>query len=228
MANLALVEPRPTPPPVAPEPPPLPAKAEKSKLRSAWISFASRILAQLIGAAATIGLGVVVMTNYSAPNAPIAAAAPAKPADVRRAGAAPAVIPNQEPVIAVLPLLNLSGDPRFDAFAGALTESLIAELAASRRMQVISRTSTLAHKTVTKALPAIASDLGASLVVEGSVIADKKRVRVIAQLIDGATDRHLWARTFDREGADFLALEAELASAVAREVEQAVAQRRPQ
>jgi hypothetical protein len=82
---------------------------------------------------------------------------------------------------------------------------------------VISRTSSMRYRGSGKALPAIARELGATLVVEGSVARDGGRIRVTAQLIDAATDLHVWTGTYDRHGED-LAVQAEVAAAIARGV----------
>ena len=120
--------------------------------------------------------------------------------------------------VAVLPLANLSGDPEQEYFSDGMTDALITDLSSIRALRVISRTSTLQYKKSNKLLPVIARELGVTHIVEGSVVRSGSRVRVTAQLIDAATDQHLWARSFDREAGDILALHSELASAIAGEV----------
>jgi tetratricopeptide (TPR) repeat protein len=100
-----------------------------------------------------------------------------------------------------------------------MTEALIADLAKIRALRVISRTSAMRFKGVRRPLPDIARELGVDAVVEGSVAVDEGRVRVTAQLIDARSDRHLWAETYERSLDETLALQAELASAIARQVE---------
>ena len=134
------------------------------------------------------------------------------------------VIDTQPPddTIAVLPFANLSGDPDEEYFADGMTEALIANLAKIESLKVISRTSAMRFKDTTLPLPEVAAALHATRVVEASTQRDGGHVRIIAQLVDGATDRHLWAETFDRDLADVLTLQSELAQQIAREIQAAV------
>jgi serine/threonine protein kinase/Tfp pilus assembly protein PilF len=122
-------------------------------------------------------------------------------------------------VLAVLPLENLSRDPSQDYFADGMTEVLIANLARIGALKVISRTSVMRYKGARKGLPEIAQELKADAVIEGSVLQSGNRVRITAQLIHAATDQHLWAESYERDLRDVLALQSEVAQAVAREVE---------
>jgi TolB-like protein/tetratricopeptide (TPR) repeat protein len=124
--------------------------------------------------------------------------------------------------IAVLPLQNLSGDPRQDYFADSMTEELIADLGQVSASRVISRTSMMTYKGTTKTLPQIARELGVDTVVEGSVLRQGKEVRITAQLIDARTDHHLWARSYVRELNDVLTLQAEVARTIADQIRIAV------
>lgn len=121
--------------------------------------------------------------------------------------------------LAVLPLQNLSGDPSQDYFADGLTEALTTDLARSESLQVISRSSSMAYKNSNKSLPVIARELHADAVIEGSVQRSGGRVRVTAQLIRAATDKHVWAATFERDFKDILALEDDVASSIAGQVQ---------
>ncbi|HTF25167.1 MAG TPA: tetratricopeptide repeat protein [Candidatus Limnocylindria bacterium] len=121
--------------------------------------------------------------------------------------------------IAVLPLLNLSGDPAQDYLADGMTEALTTDLARMESLQVISRTSAIQYKATKKSLPVIARELNADAVVEGSVQRSGNRVRVTAQLVRASDDRHLWANTYERDFPDVLALQDEVASAIAKQVE---------
>ena len=121
--------------------------------------------------------------------------------------------------IAVLPLENLSRDPAQDYFADGVTDALITSLAQIRALKVISRTSIMRYKGTTKSLQEIARELGADAVLEGTVQRDGTRVRISAQLIQAATDTHLWARSYDRDLTDILRLEGELAGVVAGEIQ---------
>lgn len=120
--------------------------------------------------------------------------------------------------LAVLPLSNLSGDPQQDYFADGMTEELITRLAKLGNLRVTSRTSIMGYKETRKKVPEIARELGVDAVVEGSVVRDGSRVKVTAQLIDGATDRHIWVESYERELTDILPLQSDIAQAIAREV----------
>jgi TolB-like protein/Tfp pilus assembly protein PilF len=120
--------------------------------------------------------------------------------------------------IAILPLQNLSGDPRQEFFADGMTEELIADLGQVGPLRVISRTSVMTYKNTKKTLPEIAHELGVDAIVEGSIWREGSRVRVAAQLIDAMTDEHLWAHTYDRSLTSVLALQGEVAQAIADEI----------
>jgi serine/threonine-protein kinase len=140
----------------------------------------------------------------------------ARPASrAQRDAAAPGVIRS----IAVLPLDNYSGDSGQDYFAEGMTDELTAKLATISRLRVISRGSAMQFKGANRPpTPEIAKTLDVDAVVEGSVLRSGERVRVTAQLIDARADRHLWARSFERSSRDVLALQDELASAIARQI----------
>ncbi len=121
--------------------------------------------------------------------------------------------------IAVLPLENLSGDPGQEYVADAMTTSLIFDLAKLGTLRVISRTSAMRYRNATIPLPQIAEELGVDAIVEGSVQIAGDRVRIHAQLIDGRSDHHVWAKQYDRDARDVLALQREIAHAIAREIE---------
>ena len=120
--------------------------------------------------------------------------------------------------LAVLPLSNLSGDPQQEYFADGMTEELITRLAKLGNLRVTSRTSVMGYKGTRKKIPEIARELGVDAVVEGSVVRDASRVKVTAQLIDGETDRHIWAESYERELTEILPLQSDVAQAIAREV----------
>jgi TolB-like protein/Tfp pilus assembly protein PilF len=120
--------------------------------------------------------------------------------------------------IAVLPLANLSGDPEQEYFSDGMTEALISNLAKIGALRVISRTSTMHYKDTRKTLPEIAQELNVDAIVEGSVLRDGDRVRITAQLIDGASDQHLWTEEYERDMKDVLLLQSEVAQAIAREI----------
>ena len=121
--------------------------------------------------------------------------------------------------LAVLPLQNLSGDAAQEYFSDGMTDALTTSLARMESLQVISRTSAMQYKDAKKPLPVIARELNADIVVEGSVQRSGSRVRIIAQLIRAATDKHLWADTYERDSRDILGLQDEVASAIAQQIE---------
>jgi len=127
---------------------------------------------------------------------------------------------SQPPVksLAVLPLKNLSGDPSQEYLADGMTEELIGRLAAIHDLRVISRTSVMGFRDTKLSVPEIAKALGVDAFVEGSVIREGNRIRVHAQLIRAGTDEHFWSEEYDRELQDVLALQSEVAQAIAEKV----------
>ena len=121
--------------------------------------------------------------------------------------------------LAVLPLENLTGDAGQEYFADGMTEALITDLSKIGALTVISRTSVMRYKGTGMSLPEIARELGVDALVEGSVQREGNMVRVTAQLIEAATDRHLWADRFERELTSILSLQGEVARAIAGEIE---------
>src|SRR5216684_2016679 len=117
--------------------------------------------------------------------------------------------------LAVLPLVNLSGDPSQEYFADGMTEELITELGQIGMLRVISRTSVMQYKGVKRPLPQIARELNVDAVVEGSVERVGDHVRISAQLIHAPTDRHVWSRSYEREMQNVLAMQDEVAQAIA-------------
>jgi TolB-like protein/DNA-binding SARP family transcriptional activator len=120
--------------------------------------------------------------------------------------------------LAVLPIENLSGDSSGQFFADGMHDALITELARYPQLKVISRTSVMRYRGTKQALPDIARELKVDGVVEGTLLRDGGRVRMNAQLVHGPTDRHLWAKRYERDLRDVLLLQGELAEAIAREV----------
>ena len=120
--------------------------------------------------------------------------------------------------IAVLPLENLSGDPAQEYFADGMTDELITVLAKNPGLRVISRTSVMQYKKVHRPLREIAQELGVDGILEGSVDRSGSRVHMTAQLIDAASDTHIWAESFDRDLSEVGSLQTELAQTVAQQV----------
>jgi TolB-like protein/DNA-binding winged helix-turn-helix (wHTH) protein/Tfp pilus assembly protein PilF len=120
--------------------------------------------------------------------------------------------------IAVLPLENLSGDASQNYFADGMTDELITDLAQISALRVISRTSVMVYKGARKPLPQIARELNVDAVVEGTVLRSGDQVRITAQLIEAATDKHLWSQSYEGGLRDTLALQNRVASAIADQI----------
>ena len=119
--------------------------------------------------------------------------------------------------IAVLPFQNMTNDAANDPFTVGIHDDLLTQISRIASLKTISRTSVLQYRNTTKTIPEIASELGVATVVEGGVQRVGDRVRINAQLIDAATDVHLWAATYDRElsASNIFAIQSEIAKAIA-------------
>lgn len=122
--------------------------------------------------------------------------------------------------IAVLPFVNLSGNPENEYFSDGITDDILTGLARTGRLKVISRTSVMQYKGTTKDLREIGRELGVGSILEGSVRRAGERVRVTAQLIDASTDEHLWADTYDRDLSDIFAVQSEVSTSIAHALRQ--------
>jgi TolB-like protein/Tfp pilus assembly protein PilF len=124
-------------------------------------------------------------------------------------------------MLVVLPFENLSSGDRYDYFSEGLTEELITQLArlSPQRLGVIARTSAMQFKSTRKGIAQIGSELGVDVVLEGSVRRERDRVRITAQLIRVSDESHLWAQSYERALHDVLQVQAEVARAVAREIQ---------
>jgi TolB-like protein/DNA-binding winged helix-turn-helix (wHTH) protein/Flp pilus assembly protein TadD len=120
--------------------------------------------------------------------------------------------------LAVLPLDNYSGDVSQDYFADGMTDELITDLAQIRALRVVSRTSVMMYKGTHKSLPEISRELNVDAVVEGSVSRSGDRVRITAQLIQVPADKHLWAESYEADVRDTLAVQNQVARAIAEEI----------
>jgi TolB-like protein/DNA-binding winged helix-turn-helix (wHTH) protein/Flp pilus assembly protein TadD len=120
--------------------------------------------------------------------------------------------------LAVLPLESLSNDVSQDYFADGMTDELISDLGQISALRVISRTSVMAYKHARKPLPQIAHELNVDAVVEGTVLRSGDQVRITAQLIEASTDKHLWSQSYQGELRDTLALQSQVASAIADQI----------
>ena len=120
--------------------------------------------------------------------------------------------------IAVLPLENLSGDRAQEYFADGITDALIGELARIRALRVISRTSVMSYKGTRQRLPDIARSLGVQTIAEGSVLRAGNRVRIAVRLVDAPKDRPVWSGSYEGELQNVLALQEQVAEAIAGEI----------
>jgi adenylate cyclase len=125
--------------------------------------------------------------------------------------------------LAVLPLHDPSADEHGAFFSFGMTEALIAELAKLTELRVISRTSVTPYEDTTLPIQKIAAELGVEGIIEGSVVRSGDQIRITAQLIDARTDTHLWADSYDSHLGDVLETQAEIARAIARQVQLEVA-----
>ena len=122
---------------------------------------------------------------------------------------------HKPPSIAVLPFVNMSGDPEQEFFADGLTEDIITELSRFRQLLVISRNAVFVHKGKPIKAQQIAREFGVDYIVEGSVRKAADRVRVTVQLIDGETETHVWAERYDRKLEDIFAIQDEVTASIA-------------
>jgi|ERR1017187_4499807 TolB-like protein/DNA-binding winged helix-turn-helix (wHTH) protein/Tfp pilus assembly protein PilF len=121
--------------------------------------------------------------------------------------------------IAVLPLDSLSHDPDQEYFADGMTDALLTDLGRIKALRVISRQSIIRYKGSRKPLPEIARELNVDAIVEGTVQRSGDKVRITAQLLQGKTDRHLWAESYERDFRDVLSLQGEVAQDIAQKIE---------
>ena len=153
----------------------------------------NRVWIYVVIIAGALSVGLFFLGRYTAPNV---ANLPAKS-------------------IAVLPFENLSSDPDNAYFTEGIQDEILARLAKIADLKVISRASTQRYKSSPDDLPQIAKRLGVSNILEGSVQKTADRVRVTVQLINAASDAHLWGETYDRNLTDVFAAESDIARAIA-------------
>jgi TolB-like protein len=121
--------------------------------------------------------------------------------------------------LAVLPLVNLSGNQDQDYFADGMTDALITDLGKIGALRVISRTSVMQYKSTKKPLPEIARELNVNAFIEGTVSRSGNHVRITANLLQAFPEKHLWAESYESEIGDILTLQGQVAQAVAREIQ---------
>jgi adenylate cyclase len=133
-------------------------------------------------------------------------------------GRRPVTATAQRPAVAVLPFANLSGE-KDDYFSDGITEDIITALTRVRSFHVIARNSVFGYRREAQDIRQVARDLGASYVLEGSVRKEGSRLRMTAQLVDGATGNHVWAKRYDREVHDVFAVQDDLTESIVGSVE---------
>jgi adenylate cyclase len=121
-----------------------------------------------------------------------------------------------KPSIAVLPFVNMSGDPEQEYFSDGITESIITGLSKTPKLFVIARNSTFTYKDKPTKVQKVGRELGVRYVLEGSVQKSRDRVRITVQLVDAKTGHHLWAERYDRELKDVFALQDEITMKIMR------------
>jgi TolB-like protein/cytochrome c-type biogenesis protein CcmH/NrfG len=176
----------------------VPVSRANTMPRWAWV-----VMAAVVAAAAT----VVVVSRR--PAAPASSPAPAM------ADAAPAAPKADDKSLAVLPFANMSDDKDNAFFTDGIHEDILTNLAHIHDLRVVSRTSVMQYQDTKKPIRQIAAELGVAYILEGSVRRAGNRVRVTGQLINAATDEHVWAQAYDRDLTDIFAIQAELAQAIA-------------
>lgn len=169
---------------------------ERARVRQ-WQKTALAVAIVLI----LVGVGAAIWHHYFRPSPP-----PAELASVeRRAFPLP-----DKPSIAVLPFVNMSGDPQQEYFSDGITENIITGLSKIPRLMVIARNSSFTYKGVAVKIQQLGQELGVRYVLEGSVQKSEDKVRITAQLIDATTGQHLWAERYDRNLNDIFALQDEI------------------
>ena len=143
----------------------------------------------------------------------------AGPPDELHEKSRPALPSSDRPAIAVLPFLNMSGDPEQEYFSDGITEDIITALSKLRWFFVIARNSSFIYKGKAVHMKQVAEELGVGYVVEGSVRKGGDRVRITAQLNDVATGSHVWAERYDRAFADVFAVQDEITEAIVAAIE---------
>ena len=179
--------------------------SESGARSRSWPNFATAISAIFLLAIALFALNVAGVRDRIFP---------AKPA-------------SQIHSIAVIPLVNLSGDASQDYFADGMTDELITMLAKNTALRVVSRTSVMQYKSAQRPVREIARELGVDGILEGSVVRSANRVHMNVQLVFAPTDTHVWAESYDRDLGQAFLLPSELSQTVAKEVRTAVAHASP-
>jgi TolB-like protein/tRNA A-37 threonylcarbamoyl transferase component Bud32 len=186
----------------------LPVAARRGRLGYRTERFLRRNRTVLLASAAVAVVASLLSVLALGRNPADGAGAPGHPAGIRS--------------LAVLPLVNLSRDPEQEFFVDGMTEALIADLSRIGSLRVVSRTSVMRYRGTAKGVPEIGRELGVDAVLEGSVLRSGGRVRITTQLVRAPDDRHLWARSYDRELGEILVLQGAVARDVTAEIQGAL------
>jgi TolB-like protein/class 3 adenylate cyclase/tetratricopeptide (TPR) repeat protein len=179
-----------------------PGKSPKKAQPSLWRKWAVPTIPAIIVAVVAVALWQV----YLRPKPPVV-----EPASVERM----AFPLPEKPSLAVLPFVNMSGDPDQEYIADGISENLIAALAKLSEMFVIARNSSFSYKGKSPKVQTVAEELGVKHVLEGSVQRSGDRMRITAQLIDATTGHHLWSERYDRDMGDLFDLQDEITTEIA-------------
>ena len=174
-----------------------------------------------LGAGFVVAVAAFLITHRKAePPAAPEAKVEAKPAEPTAEAAVESKV--SEKSIAVLPFANMSDEKDNAFFTDGIQEDILTNLALVHELRVVSRTSVQRYRDTTKPITQIASELGVAYILEGSVRRAGNKVRVTGQLIQAATDQHVWAKAYDRDMTDIFAIQSELSQAIASELKAAL------
>lgn len=189
-------------------PPVAPARAARpaGRLTGLWIALGTM-------AAVAAAVALLIGRRPTAPSPSPAVQPVVSPAAASALAARPA--PAADKSIAVLPFANMSPEADNAFFSDGVHEDVLTSLALVGELRVVSRTSVLGYRATTKPIRQIAEELGVAFILEGSVRRAGNKVRVTGQLINAATDEHVWAQTYDRELTDIFAVQSEIARQIA-------------
>ncbi len=170
--------------------------------------------AELLIIALLFVLGGAIFWHYEHNRPAEADAGAIAPAGAARQVGQVATVDAPRNSIAVLPFVNMSGDPANEYFSDGISEEILNVLAQAPELQVAARTSSFTFKGKTEEIPEIARELKVRMVLEGSVRKQQDKVRITAQLVDATTGFHVWSQTYDRELKDIFAIQDEIARAI--------------
>jgi TolB-like protein len=191
----------------------IPAAAARKSMRTPAI-----IAAVAVPVIAVSGIAAWLLWRSLQPATPGRAQGTSQDVAQKAENAAPVFSPPAHSV-AVLPFVNMSGDPKEDYFSDGVSEELLNALSSLNDLQVVARTSSFAFKGQNVDVATIARKLNVGAILEGSVRRSGNTVRITAQLINTVTGFHLWSETYDRPLTDIFKVQTEVATAVAQQLE---------